>query len=60
MAMEIGIQNAAIALMMTGGILQNEEMAASALIYGVLMNVPAFILVVYRNRDRRTLIRKMG
>jgi len=48
-AIEIGIQNAAIALLVTGGILQNPEMSASALIYGVLMNIPVLVLVVYRN-----------
>ncbi|MGH1460900.1 MAG: bile acid:sodium symporter family protein [Neptuniibacter sp.] len=49
LSVEVGIQNAAIALLITGGILQNSEMSASALIYGVLMNVPAFALITYRN-----------
>lgn len=53
LAVEVGIQNAATALMVTGGILQNGEMAASALIYGVLMNIPAFILIGYRNLHSR-------
>ena len=48
MAVEVGIQNAATALLITGGVLHNSEMAASALIYGVLMNIPAFILIAYR------------
>lgn len=53
LAIEVGIQNAAIALLVTGGILQNAEMAASALIYGVLMNIPAFLLIAYRNLPQR-------
>lgn len=60
MSMEVGIQNAAIALMMTGGILQNSEMAASALIYGVLMNIPAFMLVIYRNSGLSSVMKQSG
>ena len=53
LAVEVGIQNAATALLITGGILQNAEMSASALIYGVLMNLPVFALIVYRNLPLR-------
>jgi len=49
-AIEIGIQNAAIALIITSSVLQNSEMSASVLIYGVLMNIPAFILISWRIR----------
>lgn len=56
LGVEVGIQNAAIALMVTGGILHNPEMSASALIYGVLMNIPAFLLIVYRNWPQRSII----
>jgi len=55
LAVEVGIQNAATALLITGGILQNSEMAASALIYGVLMNIPAFGLIAYRSFKPKTL-----
>lgn len=53
MSVEVGIQNAATALLITGGILHNPEMSASALIYGVLMNIPAFLLIAYRNMPER-------
>ncbi|MBY4677802.1 bile acid:sodium symporter family protein [Marinobacterium arenosum] len=52
-AIEVGIQNAGTALLVTGGILQNPTMSASALIYGVLMNLPALALILYCNRPRR-------
>ena len=55
LAIEIGIQNAATALLVTGGILHNNEMSASALIYGVLMNIPAFLLILYRNLPQQSL-----
>lgn len=48
-AIEIGIQNAAAALVITSAILHNSEMSASALIYGILMNIPAFMLIIWRN-----------
>ncbi|MGB0203660.1 MAG: bile acid:sodium symporter family protein [Neptuniibacter sp.] len=54
LSVEVGIQNAAIALLVTGGILQNPEMSASALIYGVLMNIPAFALIAYRNWPQKS------
>ncbi|MFY0675869.1 MAG: bile acid:sodium symporter family protein [Neptuniibacter sp.] len=54
LSIEVGIQNAAIALLITGGILQNPEMSASALIYGVLMNIPAFALIAYRNWPQKS------
>lgn len=47
-AIEIGIQNAAVALIITASVIQNSEMSASVLIYGVLMNIPAFILISWR------------
>ncbi|MDF2182880.1 hypothetical protein P2G53_12635 [Neptuniibacter sp. CAU 1671] len=50
LAIEVGIQNAAVALLLTAGILQNQEMAAVALFYGVLMNLPALLLILWRNR----------
>ena len=55
LSVEVGIQNAATALLITGGILQSSEMSASALIYGVLMNIPAFMLIAYRNRSQKSL-----
>ncbi len=51
LAIEVGIQNAGTALLVTGGLLQNAEMSASALIYGVVMQVPAMLILGWRNRD---------
>jgi BASS family bile acid:Na+ symporter len=53
LGIEVGIQNAGIALLVAGTILQNAEMAAVALAYGILMNVPAALLIVYRNLNPR-------
>lgn len=49
LAIETGIQNAGTALLITAGILQNPQMSAAALSYGVLMNVPVLLLLVWRN-----------
>lgn len=51
LAIEVGIQNAGTALMVTAGLLQNAEMSASALIYGVVMQLPALMILGWRNRD---------
>ncbi|MBV0931984.1 bile acid:sodium symporter family protein [Marinobacterium weihaiense] len=51
LAIEVGIQNAGTALLVTGGLLQNAEMSASALIYGVLMQLPAAMILLARNRS---------
>lgn len=48
---EVGLQNAGTALLVTSTLLQSPEMSASALVYGVLMQVPALILIAWRNRD---------
>jgi len=48
---EVGLQNAGTALLVTSTILQNAEMSASALVYGVLMQIPAFALIGWRNRQ---------
>lgn len=53
-AIEVGIQNAGTALLVTGTILQNPTMSASALIYGILMQIPALLLIAYRNLGRQT------
>jgi len=51
LTIEVGLQNAGTALLVTGALLQNAEMSASALTYGVLMQLPAFALIAWRNRD---------
>ncbi|WP_417580079.1 bile acid:sodium symporter family protein [Nitrincola sp.] len=47
---EVGLQNAGTALLVTSTLLQSPEMSASALVYGVLMQLPAMLLIVWRNR----------
>jgi BASS family bile acid:Na+ symporter len=47
---EVGLQNAGTALLVTSTLLQSPEMSASALVYGVLMQLPALLLIVWRNR----------
>ncbi|MCV6589233.1 MAG: bile acid:sodium symporter [Marinobacterium sp.] len=53
LAIETGVQNAGTALLMTAGILQSPQMAASALCYGVVMNLPVLLLIAYRNLPQR-------
>lgn len=48
---EVGLQNAGTALLVTSTLLQSPEMSASALVYGVLMQIPALLLVAWRNRE---------
>ncbi|QEW07043.1 bile acid:sodium symporter family protein [Nitrincola iocasae] len=47
---EVGLQNAGTALLVTSTLLQSPEMSASALVYGVLMQLPALLLIAWRNR----------
>ncbi len=51
LGIEIGIQNAGTAILVSGSLLHNAEMALTALTYGVLMNLPAFLLLAVRNAD---------
>ncbi|SEQ38742.1 bile acid:Na+ symporter, BASS family [Amphritea atlantica] len=53
LGIETGIQNAGTALMVTGAILQQPEMSLAVLLYGILMQVPAVMLVVWRNSPAR-------
>ncbi|KAA0875804.1 bile acid:sodium symporter family protein [Nitrincola tapanii] len=48
---ETGLQNAGTALVVTGTLLQNPQMSAVVLLYGVLMQVPALLLIGWRNRQ---------
>ncbi len=47
---EVGLQNAGTALLVTSTLLQSPEMSASALVYGVLMQIPALVLIAWRNK----------
>lgn len=49
LAIETGIQNAGTSLIITAVILQNTEMSAAVLLYGILMQLPAFGLIIWRN-----------
>ncbi|MBP0048965.1 bile acid:sodium symporter family protein [Marinobacterium sp. AK62] len=49
--LETGVQNAGTALMVTSGLLDNPEMSAIVLMYGVLMQVPALGIVLWRNPE---------
>lgn len=48
---EVGLQNAGTALLVTSTLLKSPEMSASALVYGVLMQLPALLLIGWRNRQ---------
>lgn len=49
LAIETGIQNAGLALVVTGTVLHNTEMSGVVLLYGVLMQIPALVLIAYRH-----------
>lgn len=49
LGIETGIQNAGTALMVTSAILQQPEMSLAVLLYGILMQIPALLLVIWRN-----------
>ncbi|MES9903647.1 MAG: bile acid:sodium symporter family protein [Sedimenticola sp.] len=53
---EVGIQNAGTALLVTGTVLQNPAMSASALIYGILMQIPALLLIAWRTSGSRATV----
>ena len=49
LGIETSVQNAGTALMVTSTILQQPEMSLAVLLYGILMQVPAVLLVLWRN-----------
>ncbi len=51
LAVETGIQNAGMALLITEGMLHNTYMSGIVLLYGVLMQIPAVAIIIYRNRS---------
>lgn len=53
LAIETGIQNAGLALVITGTVLHNTEMSGVVLLYGVLMQIPALLLIAYRHCSRK-------
>ncbi|BAB76953.1 bile acid:sodium symporter family protein [Anabaena sp. FACHB-709] len=46
-AIEVGIQNGTLAIAITAGLLQNEDMAIPAAIYSLFMNLTAFAAIYY-------------
>lgn len=50
-AIEVGIQNAGTAIFVAAVQLQRPELALTPLLYGVLMNIPAFILIRRNKRQ---------
>lgn len=56
LAVEVGIQNAGTALMVTSGLLGSAEMSSLVLIYGVLMQLPAAGVMLVRNWPSRRLV----
>ncbi len=55
LAIETGVQNAGTALLVTAGVLHDPQISASALCYGVVMNLPVLVLIGYRNLPRRNV-----
>lgn len=49
LSIETGIQNAGTALMVTGALLQQPQMSLAVLLYGILMQIPALFLLLWRN-----------
>lgn len=47
LAIEAGIQNAGTAMLISVTLLQRPELALVALFYGILMNIPALLLIFY-------------
>ena len=53
LTVEIGIQNAGTALLMTMGVLNSPLISISPLVYGILMQIPALGLIVWVFLGRR-------
>ncbi len=53
-AVEVGIQNAGTAIFVAAVLLQRPDLALTPLLYGILMNVPAFALIIFRQRKRES------
>jgi bile acid:Na+ symporter, BASS family len=45
--LEVGLQNATLAIAITAGILNNPDMAIPAAVYGLFMNITGFIIICY-------------
>ncbi|MEH6531239.1 MAG: bile acid:sodium symporter [Photobacterium frigidiphilum] len=56
LAIEVGIQNAGTAIFVAVVQLQRPELALTPLLYGVLMNIPA-LLIIHRNKRQAVLLK---
>ncbi|WP_028866217.1 bile acid:sodium symporter family protein [Psychromonas aquimarina] len=56
LSIEVGIQNAGTAIFAAVVLLQKPELALTPLLYGILMNIPAMLLI-YRNKRRTALLK---
>ena len=54
LAIEVGIQNAGTGIFIAAVLLQNSEMALIPLTYGLVMNIPALILIILNRRTSST------
>ncbi len=52
MAIEVGVQNAGTAIFVAVVQLQRPELALTPLLYGVLMNLPAFVMIYFFQRRK--------
>lgn len=53
LGIETGIQNAGTGLLVTGALLQQPEMSLAVLLYGILMQLPIVLLILWRNNPYR-------
>lgn len=58
LSFETGVQNAGMAIMIAFSFLQAPELGMVALLYGILMNIPAFITLWVFKRGQRSLKNK--
>lgn len=49
LGIETGIQNAGTGLLVTGALLQQPEMSLAVLLYGILMQLPIVLLIIWRS-----------
>ncbi|WP_426417692.1 bile acid:sodium symporter family protein [Aestuariirhabdus sp. LZHN29] len=59
-AVEVGIQNAGTAIFVAAVILQRPELALTPLVYGILMNIPAFALILWQQRSGSGVLKSSG
>lgn len=60
LAIEVGIQNAGTGIFIAAVLLQNPELALIPLTYGLVMNIPAFVLITVNARQRLPAFRRIN